>query len=336
MKNERRLFLRQMMGYTGTALILPTFLSACGGSTQTTNEDNQKDTSANQATMETPSKPLFFKISLAEWSLHKMLFDKKLDNLDFPAKAKNDFGINAVEYVNQFFKDKAKDTAYLTELKKRTDDLGVTNVLIMIDGEGFLGSTDAKERMKAVENHYQWVEAAKFLGCHSIRVNAYGKGTAEEVAKAAIDGLGKLSEFAEKVGINVIVENHGSYSSDGAWLANVMKSVGKSNCGTLPDFGNFCMKYKNDDWKQGCENMYDRYKGVEEMMPFAKGVSAKSNVFDAEGNEANMDYRRLLQIVKNAGYTGYIGIEYEGNELSEEEGIRATKKLLEKVGAELS
>ncbi|SFE43039.1 sugar phosphate isomerase/epimerase family protein [Thermoflexibacter ruber] len=336
MKNERRLFLRQMMGYTGSALILPTFLSACGSGTQANNEENSKDTTANQTTMETANKPLFFKISLAEWSLHKMLFDKKLDNLDFPAKAKNDFGIDAVEYVNQFFKDKAKDTAYLTELKKRTGDLGVTNVLIMIDGEGFLGSTDAKERMKAVENHYQWVEAAKFLGCHSIRVNAYGKGTAEEVSKAAIDGLGKLSEFAEKVGINVIVENHGSYSSDGAWLANVMKSVGKANCGTLPDFGNFCMKYKNDDWKQGCENMYDRYKGVEEMMPFAKGVSAKSNVFDAEGNEANMDYRRLLQIVKNAGYTGHIGIEYEGNELSEEEGVRATKKLLEKVGAELS
>ncbi|GAB4465297.1 MAG: sugar phosphate isomerase/epimerase [Thermoflexibacter sp.] len=324
------------MGYTGAALILPTFLSACGSGTQANNEENPKDTTANQTTMETANKPLFFKISLAEWSLHKMLFDKKLDNLDFPAKAKNDFGIDAVEYVNQFFKDKAKDTAYLTELKKRTDDLGVTNVLIMIDGEGFLGSTDAKERMKAVENHYQWVEAAKFLGCHSIRVNAYGKGTAEEVSKAAVDGLGKLSEFAEKVGINVIVENHGSYSSDGAWLANVMKSVGKANCGTLPDFGNFCMKYKNDDWKQGCENMYDRYKGVEEMMPFAKGVSAKSNVFDAEGNEANMDYRRLLQIVKNAGYTGHIGIEYEGNELSEEEGVRATKKLLEKVGAELS
>jgi sugar phosphate isomerase/epimerase len=336
MKNERRLFLRQMMGYTGTALILPTFLSACGGGTQANNEESQKDTTANQNTMETANKPLFFKISLAEWSLHKMLFDKKLDNLDFPAKAKNDFGIDAVEYVNQFFKDKAKDTAYLTELKKRTDDLGVTNVLIMIDGEGFLGSTDTKERMKAVENHYQWVEAAKFLGCHSIRVNAYGKGTAEEVSKAAIDGLGKLSEFAEKIGMNVIVENHGSYSSDGTWLANVMKSVGKPNCGTLPDFGNFCMKYKNDDWRQGCENMYDRYKGVEEMMPFAKGVSAKSNVFDAEGNEANMDYRRLLKIVKDAGYTGYIGIEYEGNELSEEEGVRATKKLLEKVGAELS
>lgn len=336
MKNERRLFLRQMMGYTGSALILPSFLSACGSGTQTNNEENPKDTTTNQTTMETANKPLFFKISLAEWSLHKMLFDKKLDNLDFPAKAKNDFGIDAVEYVNQFFKDKAKDTKYLTELKKRTDDLGVTNVLIMIDGEGFLGSTDAKERMKAVENHYQWVEAAKFLGCHSIRVNAYGKGTAEEVSKAAIDGLGKLSEFAEKAGINVIVENHGSYSSDGAWLANVMKSVGKANCGTLPDFGNFCMKYKNDDWKQGCENMYDRYKGVEEMMPFAKGVSAKSNVFDAEGNEANMDYRRLLKIVKDAGYTGHIGIEYEGNELSEEEGVRATKKLLEKVGAELS
>ena len=341
MENKRRLFLKQFAGYTGSALIIPSMLYACGGGEKKAADAPAVDSTATKI-VEVPKEP-WFKISLAEWSLHKMLFEKKLDNLDFPAKAKNDFGIDAVEYVNAFFKDKAKDNAYLTELKKRTGDLGVTNVLIMIDGEGNLGSTKEKDRLKAVENHYKWVEAAKFLGCHSIRVNAYGEGTAEEVSKAAIESLSKLSEFAAQSEINIIVENHGSYSSDGTWLSNVMKTVNKPNCGTLPDFGNFCVKPKvekvkvngKEETKYSCEEMYDRYKGTAEMMPFAKGVSAKSHVFDADGNEKETDYRKMLQIVKDAGYTGYIGIEYEGNELSEEDGIKATKKLLERVQEEM-
>lgn len=268
------------------------------------------------------AKKPFFKISLAQWSLHKTLFAKQLTNLEFPETAVKKYGISAVEYVNQFFKDKAEDKEYLRELLKRAKDNGVTNVLIMVDGEGELGSSDSKERMKAVENHYKWVEAAKFLGCHSIRVNAAGKGSAEEVKAAAVDGLGKLSEFAAKTKINVIVENHGGYSSHGDWLASVMKQVNLKNCGTLPDFGNF---YE-----------YDRYKGVEEMMPFAKGVSAKTNDFDASGNETKTDYARMLKIVKDAGYRGHVGIEYEGSVLSEDEGIKASKLLLERVGSSLS
>ena len=267
-------------------------------------------------------KKLFFDISLAEWSLHKTLFGGKLDNLDFPETAAKTFGIHAVEYVNQFFKDKANDKAYLAELNQRAKDNGVKNVLIMVDGEGALGATVEKERIQAVENHYKWVEAAKFLGCHAIRVNAAGKGTPEEVKTAAIDGLGRLSEFAAKHGINVIVENHGGISSHGDWLSAVLQGVGKKNCGSLPDFGNF---YE-----------YDRYQGVTDLMPFAKGVSAKANVFDEKGNEVDIDYRKMLQIVKDAGYKGYVGIEYEGSELSEEEGIKATKRLLERIGAELS
>lgn len=267
-------------------------------------------------------KELFFDISLAEWSLHKTIFGGKLDNLDFPETAANTFGIHAVEYVNQFFKDKANDKAYLSDLLKRAKDNGVKNVLIMVDGEGPLGSTADSERTQAVENHYKWVEAAKFLGCHAIRVNAAGKGTPDEVKSAAIDGLGRLSEFAAPHGINVIVENHGGISSHGDWLSAVLQGVGKTNCGSLPDFGNF---YE-----------YNRYQGVQELMPFAKGVSAKSNVFDEQGNEVNIDYRKMLQIVKDAGYKGYVGIEYEGDKLSEEEGIKVTKRLLERVGAELS
>jgi sugar phosphate isomerase/epimerase len=279
-------------------------------------------------------KKPFFEISLAQWSLHKALFAKKLDNLDFPAKAKNDFGISVVEYVNVFFKDKAKDTAYLNELLKRCNDNGVKNHLIMCDGEGELGTLNDADRLKAVENHYKWVDAAKHLSCATIRVNAAGKGSREDVAKAAAEGLGRLGEYGEKVGINVIVENHGSYSSDGGWLAGVMKQVGKKNVGTLPDFGNFCIKRDAKEWKT-CHESYDRYKGTAELMPFAKGVSAKSYDFDEQGNCIETDYNRILKIVKDSGFKGYIGIEYEGDQISEEEGILKTKALLEKVGADL-
>lgn len=342
MKNNRRDFLKQFAGYAAITT-LPTLWYGCGNGQPQSSE--QKDTlaAAGAADAAAVPKPLFFKISLAEWSLHRTLWDKKMDNLQFPVKAKKDFGIDAVEYVNQFFKDKAKDSAYLSELKKICDSEGVTSVLIMIDGEGGLGDTNAKERLKAVENHYKWVEAAKFLGCHSIRVNAYGKGTEDEVKKAAIDGLGKLTEFAAKIDMNVIVENHGGFSSNGKWLADVIGSVNKNlnttHCGTLPDFGNFCLRYNEDKWEKGCAEEYDRYQGLTELMPFAKGVSAKSHLFDAQGNETRSDYRRMLQTVKDAGYTGYIGIEYEGQgdgALSEEEGIKATKRLLEKAGAEVS
>jgi L-ribulose-5-phosphate 3-epimerase len=267
-------------------------------------------------TSERANKPLF-KISLAEWSLHRTLREGKLDHLDFPKTAKNDYGIEACEYVNQFFKDKAENQAYLTELKTRCGDLGVRSVLIMCDGEGSLGDPAEAARTKAVENHYKWVTAAKFLGCHSIRVNAQSKGTDEEQKQLVTDGLRRLAEFGASHDIGVIVENHGGLSSHGDWLSSVIKAVDLPNCGTLPDFGNF---YE-----------YDRYQGVADMMPFAKGVSAKSHVFDSDGNEAQIDYRRMLKIVLDAGYHGYLGIEYEGDKLPEPEGIRATKKLLDKI-----
>jgi sugar phosphate isomerase/epimerase len=271
-------------------------------------------------------KPLF-EISLAEWSLHRALQAKQLDNLDFPKVAKTEYGIEAIEFVNQFFKDKAQDQAYLTDLKKRAADHGVKMLLIMIDAEGALGDPDEARRKQAVENHYRWVEAAKFLGCHSIRVNAQSRGSYEEQMALAADGLSRLTEFGAKHQISIIVENHGGLSSNGAWLAAVIKKVNHPRCGTLPDFGNFNL---------GGGEQYDRYQGVTELMPFAKGVSAKSHEFDEQGNEIRTDYRKMMKIVIAAGYRGYVGIEYEGSKLSEPEGIRATKKLLERVRAELS
>lgn len=271
-------------------------------------------------------KPLF-KISLAQWSLHRTIFAGKLDHLDFARTAKEDFGIEAVEYVSQFFKDQATKPSYIGDMKKRAADAGVRSLLIMIDGEGAIGDPDESRRKQSVENHYKWVEAAKLLGCHSIRVNAASGGSYDEQVRLAADGLRRLTEFAAQRELNVIVENHGGLSSNGAWLATVMKKVDHPRCGTLPDFGNF--RLSGEKW-------YDRYRGVKEMMPFAKAVSAKSYDFDQDGNEKHTDYKRMIKIVLDAGYHGYIGIEYEGGALSEPEGIRATKRLLERVRAEFS
>ncbi len=273
-----------------------------------------------------PQDPLF-RISLAEWSLHRALFEGRLDNLDFPGVAHTDYGLGAVEYVNQFFKDEAEDMTYLRDLAGRADGHGVENLLIMCDGEGALGDPDAAKRTMAVENHHRWVTAAAFLGCHSIRVNAQSTGAADEQARLAADGLRRLTEFAEQHDINVIVENHGGLSSNGAWLAGVMRAVDHPRCGTLPDFGNF--QVAEGEW-------YDRYQGVEELMPFAKAVSAKSHDFDDQGDERDTDYARMMRIVLDAGYRGWVGIEFEGDAMPEPDGIRATKALLERVRDQLA
>jgi L-ribulose-5-phosphate 3-epimerase len=278
------------------------------------------------------TKPLLYQISLAQWSLHKAFFGQggveKRDPMEFAAISKNEFGIDAIEYVNQFYKDKKGDDGTVVELKKRSDDLGVKNLLIMCDGEGNLGDADEAKRLKAVENHYRWVEWAAQLGCHSIRVNAASSGTYWEQVQRAADGLRKLAEFGAVHGISVIVENHGGLSSNGAWLAEVMRAAHHPGVGTLPDFGNFRVA--------GPKIQYDRYDGVRDLMPFAKGVSAKSHDFDSDGNEVHTDYRRMMPIVLSFGYRGYVGIEYEGSQLSEPDGILATKKLLETVRDELS
>ncbi|MDZ7681107.1 MAG: sugar phosphate isomerase/epimerase family protein [Fodinibius sp.] len=280
---------------------------------------------------------LFFEISLAEWSLHRALQGGDITHLEFPEVARKQFGIGAVEYVNQFFADKARNKAYLDELNNRCADLGVEQLIIMVDGEGELAVSNEKERKQAVENHHKWVEAAEYLGCHSIRVNTFGTGSRTSQKASAVDSLGELSEFAQDYGINILVENHGGYSSDGEWLTDVIRQVDMSNCGTLPDFGNFCIRRKDGArWGSECVKEYNAYRGVEEMMPFARGVSAKSYAFDDAGAETTIDYRRMLKIIRDAGYSGHIGIEYEGSELDEYDGIRATKKLLEQAGAALA
>jgi sugar phosphate isomerase/epimerase len=258
-----------------------------------------------------------YKISLAEWSLNRTLRKGTITNMDFPRIAKETYGLDAVEYVSTFFRDKAEDTEYLTKLKSECDKYGVKSLIIMVDGEGNLADTSLAARTKAVENHYKWVRAAKFLGCHSIRVNAGGRGTMGQMQAAAIESLGRLSGYAADYGVNIIVENHGGNSSYGKWLAEIMKSVNKPNCGTLPDLGNF---YE-----------YDRYRGVTDLMPYAKGVSGKTHDFDENGNETQIDYAKMMKIISDSGFKGYIDVEYEGTKMSEDEGIKATIALLKRV-----
>ena len=293
-----------------------------------------------------------FQISLAQWSLHRTYFGGviedwqefgrlllespdellkgDLDPMDFP-KVAAAYGINCIELVNTFYFSKATDMEYWTEFKKKCEEAEVTVGLIMCDALGNLGDSDPDARQQTVKNHYPWVDIAAFLGAKSIRVNAAGAGTAEEVASNAIEGLSKLGEYGASKGINIIVENHGGYSSNGKWLSGVMKKVGMDNVGTLPDFGNFCI----DRTPEGCMNEYDRYQGMKDLMPYAMGVSAKSHEFDANGDELDSDFLKIMTIVKESGFKGYVGIEYEGNQLSEDAGIKATKALLEKVIAKL-
>ena len=318
---DRRAFLTRGAGWFAGAGLAGLGAAACstpGGAASHTPPDSDLLGSA----------PLF-RLSLAEWSLHRSLFGRAephLSNLDFPRVAR-ELGFEGCEYVNQFFKDRARDDSYLAELARVSAGEGVRNLLIMCDGEGALGDPDGAARARAVVNHHRWVDAAQRLGCHSIRVNAQSAGSFEEQQKLAADGLRALTEFAAAAGMNVIVENHGGLSSNGAWLAGVMVLVDHPRCGTLPDFGNFRIGEHED---------YDRYRGVAEMMPFAKAVSAKSHDFDANGDETHTDFDRMLRIVVDAGYRGFIGVEYEGDGLSELDGILATRRLLERVRASLS
>lgn len=283
------------------------------------------------------SPPSGIEFSLAEWSLHRTIRAGKLDHLDFPAKAK-EFGISAVEYVNGLFggskmtfKEAANNSAYLKELQKRSADAGTVNHLLMIDEEGPLALPRDKERLAAVENHRKWFEAAQLLGCKTVRVNLHGEGKPDDKKVASVDSLGRLGEMGKSMNLNVVVENHGSESSKGFWVADVMRQVNLPNVGTLPDFGNFCISHPWGTTQEKCKNAYDRYKGMEELLPFAKGaVSAKSYDFDANGEQPLIDYQRMLNIVKNSGFAGYIGIEYEGFTQPEEDGIRNTKALLER------
>ncbi len=299
-------------------------------------EKKTEEATATDAQMEVAQAEPFFDLSLAQWSMHRMIREEGVDPYSFAEKAKG-WGFTGLEYVSQLYNPELEEAGYSEEAmaafvsksNAEAEKYGLKNVLIMVDGQGNLAVSDEAERNETVEKHKKWVDAAAAMGCHAIRVNLNGSSDPEEWKANSVDGLTKLGEYAKTKNINVLVENHGGLSSNAALHAEVMQQVTLDNVGTLPDFGNFCIR-RNDpkDWASGCAEMYDIYQGVKELMPYAKAVSAKSHEFDAQGNEREIDYVKMLQIVKDAGYTGFIGVEYEGRELGEEAGIKATRDLL--------
>ncbi|AXT58937.1 sugar phosphate isomerase/epimerase [Aquimarina sp. AD10] len=324
-------------------LILLMILGSCKQKTKEIIEVENTDKEPVTEVSKTIAKP-FFKLSLAQWSLHKAMQSGEIDPKDFAQKA-SELGFEGVEYVSQLYAEDLKKDAdpkkamqqLLEVLLAKSKQYKMQNLIIMVDGEGDLAVLDENERNEAVEKHKKWVDAAKFLGCHSIRVNLFGTNDPNKWVDVATDGLSKLSDYAASKDVNVIVENHGYLSSNASLLIEVMKKVNKPNCGTLPDFGNFCLKRKDGvRWGASCIEEYPKYKGVAEMMPYAKAVSAKSHDFDAQGNETKIDYKKMLDIVKKAGYKGFIGVEYEGEQLEEIKGIIATRDLLINAAKQLN
>ncbi|MGC1515933.1 MAG: sugar phosphate isomerase/epimerase family protein [Maribacter sp.] len=303
-------------------------------------KETKKETVEGPQTSTVKEMNPFFELSLAQWSMHKMILEEGVDPYSFAEKAKN-WGFKGLEYVSQLYNPELSSANYSAEAmanfvvksNSEAEKHGMKNVLIMIDGQGNLAVNDESERNETVEKHKKWVDVAAAMGCHSIRVNLNGSNDPEEWKANSIDGLTKLATYAQGKNINILVENHGGLSSNGALHAEVMKAVAMENCGTLPDFGNFCIERKPDS--RECVKEYDKYKGVTELMPYAKAVSAKSNNFNEAGYDTGIDYVKMLNIVKEAGYTGFIGVEFEGTEISEEAGIIATRDLLLKASQEL-
>ena len=335
---KRRIFVKNM-AYAGIG-IGAVSVNACSPSSS--KSDNEAKNIIEEST-----EP-FFKLSLAQWSIHRMIQDDGLDPYQFASLAKK-WGFEGLEYVSQLYMTKKESMggegftnrmdSLVKRLKEEAASNGMKSLIMMMDLEddvGDLAWSDESKRTRAIEAHYPWINASKEIGCHSVRINLFGEKDRAAWKAASIETLNALGEYAKGSNINIIVENHGWLSSDSALLMEVINEVGRDNVGTLPDFGNFCVKRPDNSRWGGCLEEYDRYKGVKEMMPKAKAVSAKSGNFDGNGNEINTDYRKMLQIVKDAEYTGYIGVEYEGNDLSEEEGILATKELLIKSAKAIS
>jgi len=264
-------------------------------------------------------KKHWFEISIAQWSFQRQFYSGEMKTVDFPKFAAEKLGIYGIDYLSDFMLDIYTKPEKLKQLKKRSDDLGVHNEMIMCHKEGRVGDMISANRAKVIDTHYRWIEAAHHLGCKSIRVNARSGGSRQQQLDLVTDSLTQLSKFAAPLGINIIVENlwGSDYSYKANFIADVMKNVNMNNCGTLPDLNNF--RYD------------DPYKSTAIIMPWAKAVSAKSMDFDPKGREKYIDYFRMMDIVHKSGFNGYIGIEWEGCKKSPMEGVLLTKALLEKA-----
>ena len=293
------------------------------------------------------------KISLQCFSFASEFYTGKFDLSNFSKIIRETYNLDGAEYWSIPFMGKEKNSSFLSELKQKSNDYGVKNTIILVDlldmetmkQGNSLASVNKKERNQAVEDHKPWIDAAKSIGCDSIRINLWSDASKDEVMKVSIESISKLLEYCSDKNISIVIENHGGYTGDAKWLVNLIKKINNKNLGTLPDFGtlNFCVKRDVSDseiFSSKCLNQYDKYLGVKELLPYAKGISAKSTQFDLKGNETDTNFKKMIRLIKKSNFEGYMSIEYEGairdtfsqqnNHLSTHDGILATKKLIEK------
>jgi len=322
-----------------------------------------------------------YKLSLAQFSLARYISQSGYDVYSF-AETAHELGFQGLEYLSVAYKGgffqpnsnfglaDAKKVA--KESLKRSNDFGLKNLLIMVDGEGNLANIDRKYNDNSVENHKKWIDCASEMGCHSIRVNLDSDGSLDDWTNNSVESLNKLCEYAKSFGLNIIIENHTTYSGSGGesfaanpeYIINVIKKVDFENIGALPDFGNWCQSFKKRDRSElisrfrdnnekddepkvkitssyfsTCNKMYDIYEGVSKLLPYAKAVSAKVNSFDENGEDLDIDYTKMLKVIKDSNYSGYIGVEQQASfedNIDPIQAINLTKELLFKSWSKLS
>lgn len=294
------------------------------------------------------------RISLSQWSFHrailgssmedyatftKLLHSKPervlqghLDSRDILNIA-NSLGIKKVDLVNVLFFGHAMDKPWLNEFIAKAKSFNTSFQVLMCDQAGNLGASSQLARKQSINAHIVWLETAVYLGCKQLRVNAIGDGSYLSQLRQCADSLSKLGAIAESMGIELLVENHGYASNNGAWLAMLIEETNHDNVKVFADFDNFFM----GGWDLSPERRYDRIQGLLDLAPFTAGVSAKSHDFGALGDETTIDFRKCIAIFEENGFDGLYSAEYEGDRISELEGaistVRLTSSILDSIDA---
>ncbi len=269
-------------------------------------------------------------IGLSTWSLHRHMgpikrqvvtdtgekhewteeYPEDVSLLDFAGFARKEYGLTHLELIQMSFP--STEASYLKKLRSAVEaaEAVIENVPIDV---GDICELAPERRAEHVRNIKSWMDVAAAIGSRAVRVNTGPSREGSDALALAVESCKRLAEHADKLGLNVLIENHGGISSDPQLLKQLIESVSTERMGACPDFGGF--------------DEAIRYDGLQKIMPLAKLVHAKSYAFDEHGEETAIDYARCMQIVKNSGFSGVLSIEYEGDG-NASEGIKKTKELI--------
>ena len=282
-KVSRRGFIEKSLAIGACSFIAPSLLKI-----QSAQSKNSALTTANYLWLGKND------ISLAQWSLVDEVMKGEWKTLDFPRIAREDFGINGIEFVNTLFE--VPIASYLNRLKRNAEEYGVKMVLIMVDAEGETCTPSKEERKQTVINHRKWIDIAQYLGCHAIRTNCIGVKDIdkEEALKWSAETYNMMLEHSIPANISILIENHGGVSNDADWLVSLMKEVNSKYFGVLPD------------WRQpGSE--FDNVGFLEKTLPYAGGMSFRNQPSDELT-------AKMIKMTYDSGFRGWYGIESSGRE----------------------